>query len=140
MNESEPTAPSTPRRKFLLMLAGLGAASGLRLSNDREAVAATTTVNPTLVWRLDSHWGYAAGPKKRTACKCNACVNHAKNKVFATSEAAEAGRAHKNCNCQLRAVQINPDGYKKLFQGTASVDLRNDAISELYRSLLVPSH
>ncbi len=139
MNESEATGTNTPRRKFLLMLAGLGAASGLRLADDGEAHAETFSTNPNLVWRLDAHWGYAAGPSQRTACKCTACVRHATNKVFATSDAAEAGRAHKHCNCQLRAVQINPDGYEKLFQGNASVDLRDPSTSDLYRSLLVAS-
>ena len=131
---------TTPRRRFLLMLGGLGAAAGLRVGTRTEAFAATPDTNPNLVWRLDSHWGYAAGPRKKTACKCNACVQHATNKVFATREAAEASRAHTNCVCQVRAVQINPDGYEKLFQGNTAVDLRNTSISDLYRKLLVPSH
>ena len=43
---------TTPRRSFLLMLGGLGAAAGLRVGTRTEAFAATPDTNPNLVWRL----------------------------------------------------------------------------------------
>jgi hypothetical protein len=40
------------------------------------------------------------------ACKaCTACKKHGHNKLFATAEAADQGRAHKGCRCRVRRTR-----------------------------------
>ena len=126
------------RRRFL---AGVGSAAALALlRGSTPAVAAGgAAVDQSLAWRLDSHWGYPVGPRNRTHCECRACRAHALNKVFATEAAAVGARAHTNCVCQARAVQIDAAGYANLFPGGAtSTDLRRAGVTALYQSLLIP--
>ena len=137
-----PTVQSSTstRRGFLAALGSVAAAFGIARATHTTGAFAASKSTPSLVWRLDSHWGYPAGSRKRTHCKCNACVHHATNKVFATQADAEAGRIHPHCECQVRAVQINADGYNDLFQGKPSVDLRHSDAAERYAKFVVPSH
>lgn len=38
---------------------------------------------------------------------CNACTHHARFKLFQTSAAADAHRAHAGCDCAVKAVMIS---------------------------------
>ena len=122
------------RRGFL----GLLAASGtLAISAGALKAWSAPAAPPSLVWRLDAHWGFPTGPSQKTHCQCNACVHHARNKVFATRADADAGRAHAHCVCQPRAVQIDATKYSTLFpNGTGSVDLRTAGVAATYQSAL----
>ena len=139
-HDSEREPAQTTRRRFLALFVATGATVGARSLISNEAYGAESAAPSSLVWRLDSHWGYAVGPKHRTHCHCRTCVAHATNKVFASREAAESGRAHQHCVCEVRAVQIDPAGYPKLFDGQKSVDLRNPGIADSYSKLVVASH
>ena len=123
------------RRGFLALLA----TSGTLLIGARDLLTAGAAPQspPSLVWRLDSHWGYPTGPGQKTHCQCNACVHHARNKVFATRADADAGRAHTHCVCQPRAVQIDATKFSTLFpSGSGSVDLRTAGVAATYQSAL----
>jgi hypothetical protein len=126
------------RRRFLALLAASGTlAIGAR---GLTALGAAAPDPPSLVWRLDSHWGYPTGPSQKTHCQCNACVHHARNKVFATRADADAGRAHAHCVCQPRAVQIDAQKFSTLFPGGGgSVDLRTAGVASAYQSALASS-
>ena len=122
------------RRGFLALLAASGT---LALGSRVLSAWGAPTDPPSLVWRLDSHWGYPTGPRSKTHCQCNACVQHARNKVFATRADAVAGRAHANCVCEPRAVQINAARFNTLFPGgSGSVDLRHAGVTSAYQSAL----
>jgi hypothetical protein len=122
------------RRGFLALLAATGT---LAIGGRVLSAWGTPAAPPSLVWRLDSHWGYPTGPSQKTHCQCNACVRHARNKVFATRAEAEAGRAHANCVCQPRAVQIDATKFNTLFpSGSGSVDLRTSGVTATYQSAL----
>jgi hypothetical protein len=49
-------------------------------------------------------------------CSCNACVQHASNKYFATQSAADAHRAHKHCNCVIVPEVIAPAQFQQMFR------------------------
>ncbi len=130
----------TTRRAFLATVATAATAIGFHRATQTSGAFAATPTSSSLVWRLDSHWGYPTGTRKRTHCKCNACVHHATNKVFATQADAEAGRIHPHCECQIRAVQFNAAGYDDLFLGKPSADLRRAGVADIYAKFVVPSH
>lgn len=46
---------------------------------------------------------------------CTACINHADNKIFATAQAAEDGRAHANCDCRVVDGELPYGAYVALF-------------------------
>jgi hypothetical protein len=48
-------------------------------------------------------------------CSCNACVQHAMNKYFATPSAADGHRAHKHCNCVIVPEVIAPAQFQQMF-------------------------
>ena len=84
------------------------------------------------VWRLDPLYGPCKKhPKGRGCSACNACVNHAKNKRFATRQAANTHRAHKHCNCKVvKGGKISRSAYSDLFGKPGhlhakSIDLRH---------------
>ncbi len=80
--------------KGVAMLAGLHQASA--------AHAAT----PGVSYRLK------AGPH----CSCRACHHHAANRLFATSAAADQGRAHPGCRCAIvRSTAVDPVQWQALF-------------------------
>jgi hypothetical protein len=125
------------RRGFLALL---GATGAIALSGRALTAWSAAEPNHSLVWRLDSHWGYPAGKQGRTHCQCNACVQHARNKVFASQADAEDGRAHAHCGCRPRAVQIDATKFSSLFpDGGGSVDLRNGDTASAYQAALVSS-
>ena len=56
---------------------------------------------------------------------CRACANHARNKLFATPEAAYARRAHDGCNCLVRTLRVGKEQFDEWFPiGTTVRDLR----------------
>jgi hypothetical protein len=53
-------------------------------------------------------------------CSCNACVQHAKNKYFASKVAADLHRAHKHCNCVIVPEVVRVAEFRQMFlPGTA---------------------
>jgi hypothetical protein len=48
-------------------------------------------------------------------CSCNACVQHAKNKYFATPLAADSHRAHKHCNCVIVPELVSAAQFRQMF-------------------------
>jgi hypothetical protein len=125
---------SVDRRGFLALLAATGAAA---VGGRAITAWAAPGAGHSPLWRLDSHWGYPSGPSQRTHCQCNACVHHARNKMFASRADAEDGRAHAHCACQPRAVQIDPARFGALFpDGRGSVDLRDDGVAAAYAGAL----
>lgn len=61
---------------------------------------------------------------------CAACVSHAANKLFPTKEAADAGRAHKGCNCAIVTGQALTEGtYKQLFATRQTADRRHSDVA-----------
>jgi hypothetical protein len=88
------------RRGFLTRsLAGAAAlAAGLPL---RGTFAAR---KPLKVYMLDPRSDKTCG----SCSSCRACVAHGANKLFASKEAADAHRAHPNCNCAIRLAGALP--------------------------------
>jgi hypothetical protein len=89
-------------------------------------------VKTRTVWRLDALYGPCkAHPRGKGCSACNACINHAKNKRFATERAANRHRAHKHCNCRVvKGGKISRSAYTDLFGKPGklhdvSIDLRN---------------
>ena len=108
------------RRRFLA--AGFGGGMATVVGWTESASAATAT---TVVWRLNSNWGYPVAPKGQTRCTCRACHLHAANKVFVTRAAAISGRIHLCCVCQPFSVELFADDAAALFPtGGPSLDLR----------------
>jgi hypothetical protein len=64
---------------------------------------------------------------------CNACRQHAANKVFPTADAADTFRAHRGCRCTpVDGQQVSAPVHAALFEGGAqSVDRRNPRTAEL---------
>ena len=52
---------------------------------------------------------------KSGCASCAACQRHARNKLFATWEAAESRRAHPNCRCAIRSVSVPSAGFARMF-------------------------
>jgi hypothetical protein len=48
-------------------------------------------------------------------CSCNACVQHAMNKFFATPWAADSHRAHKHCNCVIVPEVVAVAQFQQMF-------------------------
>jgi hypothetical protein len=84
------------------------------------------------VWRLDPSYGPCKkNPNGRGCSACKACVKHAKNKRFASRQAAGTHRAHKHCNCKVvKGGKISRSAYSDLFGKPGklhakSIDLRH---------------
>ncbi|CAN5579706.1 hypothetical protein BH10ACT2_BH10ACT2_25630 [soil metagenome] len=58
--------------------------------------SAETTID---TFALDPTQGNSCGGS--SCASCQACLSHAANKLFRTSAAADAGRAHPGCNCTV---------------------------------------
>jgi hypothetical protein len=89
-------------------------------------------VKTRTVWRLDAFYGPCkTHPRGKGCSACNACINHAKNKRFATEQAANRHRAHRHCNCQVvKGGKISRSSYTDLFGKpgnlhAVSIDLRH---------------
>lgn len=92
----------------------------------------------TWVYWLNPHWGdgdpsCVPNQGQATCGGCYACVSHYQNKLFATSAAADAGRAHTGCKCLVEAAfTVDAATYAALFaDGNASVDRRTPGVNEI---------
>ena len=110
------------RRRFL-------AASTLGLAAVILDSTAVHADEPTVeTFALDPVGG--DGKCSPNCASCSACVAHAANKLFATKDAADSGRAHKGCNCAITTGQALTEGsYKQLFAAQASADRRYSDVS-----------
>jgi hypothetical protein len=129
---------SVSRRAFVGTVLGAGA---LAVPFARSAGAGT---GATTLYQLRANWG-AGNPncvpnRGQSDCGgCYACVNHARNKVFATVAAADAGRAHPRCKCVVAALfAVDPATYNQLFRNGPSVDRRTPGINELLSRSTTP--
>ncbi len=103
--------PHLNRRAALLAFAAVAAAP-LGLS---RAMAAPSR-GAHVVYRLDPVHRPGAGKSTSSCTGCTACRHHARNKLFATSRAADRVRAHKGCKCRVvRAAPVSADTYQALF-------------------------
>lgn len=74
-----------------------------------------------LVWtpgvaRADKARFYKLDPGVNCDCtSCKACRRHARNKIFATRSAADLGRAHPGCDCQVVHETMPGTCFKGLF-------------------------
>ena len=57
---------------------------------------------------------YHTSTRKRKTC--NACKQHALNKIFSSREAADASKAHPGCNCRIVEEKINWRNYVVAFR------------------------
>lgn len=125
---------SVNRRRFLgyggAAVAGAAAlqAGVLALSSDDDGEDGRVPA-----FFLDPRGGVAdalcLGDERSGSCiSCNACQRHAVNRLYATQEVAESGRAHEHCNCSVRSFSVSRDEYVSLFGiGTRDVfDQRRD--------------
>jgi hypothetical protein len=74
---------------------------------------------------------------KRGCAACNACINHGKNKVFATKEAADRDRAHKGCKCTVaEGPALSRPIYDALFTENKhdSVDRRDPKVASFLQN------
>jgi hypothetical protein len=102
--------PHLNRRAALLAFAAVAAAP-LGLSRAMAAPA-----RGGHVYRLDPVHRPGAGKSTSSCTGCTACRHHARNKLFATSKAADRVRAHKGCKCKVvRAAPVSPATYEALF-------------------------
>jgi hypothetical protein len=93
------------------VLGGIGALGVLALGFPHLAAAATQVP----VWRLDAVHRPGPGSYAADCTGCRACRLHARNKVFATRKAAEAGRAHVGCGCRVVRTSLPEARYVRLF-------------------------
>jgi hypothetical protein len=120
---------SLSRRAFFAAMVGAGT---LAVPLAGSARAATITL-----YRLNSDWGHGdpncvPNRGQSTCGGCYACVNHSRNKLFATAAAADAGRAHPGCKCLVEAeCAIDSATYDQLFAAGPSVDRRTPGVNEL---------
>jgi hypothetical protein len=127
------------RRRFILLGIG-GSAAALVGGTNIRASADSPIVVP--VWRLSADWGYAVPPKSRTRCQCQACHNHAANKVFSSKAAALANRIHPCCVCQPYSIDLLASDAATLFVGSPtadSIDLRNVDARARFEAAMVRS-
>jgi hypothetical protein len=72
-------------------------------------------------------------------CTCVACQRHAVNKLFATRAAADRGRAHPGCQCEVvRGARLPRSQWNRLFGASsrlkyASVDRRSARTRRILR-------
>jgi hypothetical protein len=86
---------SSTRRGFLARALAAGAAGLAAALPGSGAFAAR---KKQAVFVLDP-----LGPDGCGSCaSCNACTKHGANKLFASEAAADANRAHPNCDCAIR--------------------------------------
>lgn len=72
--------------------------------------------------------GHPTGKRNKQTCNaCYACINHAKNKRWASEEAIT--RAHVCCRCSIKRSKVPVSAFDKMFGAGASFrpefDLRN---------------
>ena len=107
-------------------LFGVAAASVGSLMIVADPAAAGT---PVATFALDPTTGGKCAPN---CTSCSACIDHAANKLFKSSAAADAGRAHPGCNCAIIAGQSLSAGVlAKIFAAADAADRRTPAIAAL---------
>lgn len=80
----------------------------------------------------------AGGPVPVDCTACKACGRHAKYKIFATNSAADLGRAHPGCDCQIVQKTMRGACFKSLFGPKGdlkrtSVDKRRPWVARVLR-------
>ncbi len=111
------------RKAFLARAGSLIAVVALPVACGGKKTAASTALStgessPIPVYLLSTSDPKCTGP----ACACGACQKHAANKLFATPEAADSGRAHVHCNCSVVEGTLSPDRWRALFGDRARPD------------------
>jgi hypothetical protein len=110
------------RRTFLARAGSLIAAVALPVAcggkKASTSTAVTTSAHAVPVYLLSTSDPKCTG----TACACSACQKHAANKLFASREAADTGRAHVHCNCTVVEDVLSPDRWRALFGDPARPD------------------
>jgi hypothetical protein len=121
------------RRQFLRVGAGSAVAAatfvtGTGLANAAPTTVATYALSPTSTGR----W-CRRGHNNGDCSSCGACKKHAANKVFRSTAAANAGRAHHRCRCEVvSGPAVSPTVFDALFgASTPSVDRRDPNIAAL---------
>ncbi len=100
--------------------AALAGALGLRVAAGAESLT---------VYQLD--------PGDCVGCQtCNACQGHAANKLFASFAAADGGRAHPGCDCEVVEEAMARNTWTALFGApqrprTESVDKRHEWVQAI---------
>ena len=127
-------------RRQLLRGLGIGGLAIVALPLSMRAAGAAATTSTTTIWRLNAEWGYPAGPKNWTRCRCSTCHSHAANKVYRTEAAAIAGRLHPCCVCQTESITTSGAGAAALFAFARpadpdSVDLRWAGVSDAFATI-----
>jgi hypothetical protein len=124
------------RRQFLRVGAGSAVAAatfaaGGGIANAAPATVATYALSPTATGR----W-CRRGHNNGDCASCHACQKHATNKVFRSTAAANAGRAHHRCRCEVvSGPDVSPTVFDALFgSSTPSVDRRDPNIAALIGS------
>jgi hypothetical protein len=90
---------SSTRRGFLARALAAGAAG---LAAALPASGAFAARKKQAVYVLDPRPGGTRPDGCGSCASCNACIKHGANKLFASEAAADANRAHPNCNCEIR--------------------------------------
>lgn len=110
-------------------------AAGLIPATPEEQAKAEEQANQTRTQERLSTGKRINEPIAAGGCaSCSACQRHAENKVFATKEAAERGRAHRRCKCTVvEGPELSPAVYDALFKDNKkkSVDKRDPKVAEL---------
>lgn len=97
-------------------------------------LAGTLTVLPVDAWATRPVPGVVYRLRATDRCSCRACHGHAAHKLFATRAAADRGRSHTGCQCEIvRAKRIPKHQWQVLFGTTGrlhhtSVDRRRKRI------------
>ncbi len=135
---SHPTSPpatrpasGVTRRSALLGLVGFAGATAVADVGLFAAPVHAAGLVPTFV--LDPTIG---GSCLSPGCSvCNACLNHASNKLFATLADAEAGRAHPNCRCvAVAGMSVSQFQFDQLFAAGPVADRRAPATGAVLAS------
>jgi hypothetical protein len=117
--------PVFPRRQFLIASGTAAGGVGIALRSRPAGAAKERTLT---LYRLTTTY-----PDSGLPCggchACRACQLHAANKLFSSEVAAEAGRAHPNCDCAILETEVSYTTWVRLFGNpkkphTSSRDLR----------------
>ena len=124
------------RRGFLRLGAATAVAAGaVATLGSGTAFAQTDGGDAVQTLQLDPTGGGSScrhGHGNGTCAACNACKGHAKNKVFRTSDAADANRAHTGCRCAVVKGQTLPTPIADAVFGKSDVvDRRDPKVADL---------
>jgi hypothetical protein len=117
------TATQISRREFFVRTGTAAAATAAAVALGAGPAFGQDTKGDTLpTYALEPNGG-----------ACNACRQHAKNKVFGTNDAAERFRAHKGCRCTTSGGQaLSPEVYAAVFpEPDGAADRRDPRTAEL---------